>query len=232
MRSLLLTLALLCAPLGGCEGVGRAAGVVQAEERLNERIVHLIQTYPAGAAHPYSWTRGEDTDGTSLDLIWRGVPLALAAGDGSVHCSGITFEVWIRALQEAMGDRTDGPTAEELLAIKETWYNRDGSEAGPADALPAHGLGIRIDSFDDLQPGDLVQFWRNSGKGHTAVFMRRRIVGDGTIQSMAYWSAQATSEGLGIRFKSVGVGEEQIAPGRLYGVRPVVPPLPVASRSR
>lgn len=190
---------------------------------LNERILRLVDGYPVGPAHSYGWERGEDTDGTSVDLIWQGVPLALADSDGSVHCSGITFEVYLRALADALPAGAPAPTAAQLQSIKERWYIRDGNDEGPVDALVQAGLGWRVPSFDDLQPGDLVQFWRNSGKGHTAVFMRRRVTGDPTLQSMAYWSAQATSEGLGVRFKSVGDAVDQIAAGRLYGVRAIVP---------
>jgi hypothetical protein len=192
-------------------------------ETLNERILRLVDGYPAGPTHSYGWERGEDTDGTSVDLIWQGVPLALADSDGSVHCSGITFEVYLRALADALADGAAAPTAAQLQGIKERWYIRDGSDGGPVDALVDAGLGWRVPTFAELQPGDLVQFWRNSGKGHTAVFMRRRVTGDPTLQSMAYWSAQATSEGIGVRFKSVGDAVDQIAAGRLYGVRAIVP---------
>ena len=193
------------------------------EATLNERILRLVDGYPAGPAHSYGWVRGQDTDGTSVDLIWQGVPLALADSDGSVHCSGITFEVYLRALADALEGGAAAPSAAQLQAIKERWYIRDGSEGGPVDALVEAGLGWRVPTFADLQPGDLVQFWRNSGKGHTAVFLRPRVTGDPNLQSMAYWSAQATSEGLCVRFKSVGDAVDQIATGRLYGVRAIVP---------
>lgn len=187
---------------------------------LNASILDLVRNYPLGEANPYDWKRGMNTDGVSRDLLWRGVPLALAGGDSGVHCSGITWEVYIQALQQAVGT-AGGPSPEELLAVKETWYIRTKDETGPVGALAGHGLGEAVPDAASLRPGDLVQFWRNSGKGHSAVFIEHRRNRDGSIRGLVYWSAQGSSGGIGRRIVSFGEDVNQVV--RLYAVRATLP---------
>jgi len=186
---------------------------------LNPHIIDLARSYPFGDRHPYIWTPGTHTDGTTRDLQVRGTPVATRSSDGAIHCSGITFEVWLRALEQV--GVPSSLTAEEVLRMKETWYVRDGGRLGPVEALSSRGLGLRVDRIEDLQPGDLVQFWRNSGKGHSAIFVHHRHRRDGSVRGLAFWSAQSASAGIGIRYASFGPGEHQLE--SLYGVRPVVP---------
>ena len=75
-------------------------------------------------------------------------------------------------------------------------------------------------AFADLLPGDLVQFWRNSGNGHSAVFVAHTRYRSGALRGLVFWSAQGASEGLGYRMVSFGQGVHQLpAEGGLYGVR-------------
>jgi len=91
----------------------------RAGEALGPRIMEIVERYPTGAAHPYLWTPGTHTDGTSRDLVFRGVELARNDGSPAVHCAGLTFEVWWQALEAA------GPpgwlTPEQVLALKGRW---------------------------------------------------------------------------------------------------------------
>ncbi len=188
---------------------------------LNGAILRLVREYDFGAANPYRWAPGMHVDGTTRDLSYGGVPLARASADGAIHCSGITFEVWLRALLRA-GVPTD-LSADALLQLKEHWYVRGGDERGLARGLLDLRLGLSQHTLDAMRPGDLIQFWRNSGKGHSAVVIEHRLNRAGGVRGLAVWSAQGISEGIGIRYVSVGPGEHQIAAGRWYGVRPVVP---------
>ena len=193
----------------------------RASEPLGDRIVQLVEGYPTGAALPYTWQPGVDTDGTSKDLAYRGVSLADAEDDVGVHCSGLTFEVWWTALEQA--GPPDWLTPQDLLALKERWYVRDGDERGLAAALIELGLGQPVTDWRHLRPGDLLQYWRNSGRGHSAVFLGYRLNADGRPRSMIAWSAQSSSEGVGRRYVSVGDGEFQADPERFYAVRPIRP---------
>lgn len=187
---------------------------------LNDAILRALRTYSAGAAHPYVWARGVNTDGVTQTLHWRGTLLAAPEADGGVHCSGITYEVYLRALAEVVGE-DPGPSAETLLAMKDTWYVRTGDVQGPVSALVDAGLGQRVEGLAALKPGDIVQFWRNNGKGHSVVFINHTRNGDGSLRGMVYWSAQGTSGGIGMRKVSPGPDINQIAEGKLYGVRAV-----------
>ncbi len=186
---------------------------------LNKDVLDLVRSYPFGNAHPYVWTPDDHTDGTTRDLNYRGVALARVHASRGVHCSGITFEVWMRALQ-----RVGVPswlTPDELLAMKHTWYVRDGNPHGPVSALASRGLGVVLQHLDELQPGDFVQFWRNSRRGHSAVFLDHRRSRDGRAIGLAFWSAQSASNGIGIRFARFGSGADHLS--SLHGVRPVCP---------
>ncbi len=203
---------------------------VWAASPLNPLILDLIAEYPLGEALPYAWIRGQDTDGVSQLVQWDGVTLAAPSAVPGVHCSGITFEVFIRALSQRSDPTAISPA--QLLALKEAWYNREESETGPVDALIQQGLGERVETLEELQPGDFVQFWRNNGNGHSAIFIQHTTTRSGAVRGMVFWSAQASSGGLGYRRVSVGSGEFQIAPGRLYGVRAVEPALATTSAAR
>lgn len=186
---------------------------------LNSAVLEVVRGYAFGDAHPYTWVPGTHTDGTTRDLHYQGITVARAAADGGIHCSGITFEVWLRALERV------GPPAwlspADVLGMKDTWYVRDGGRLGPVAALTRRRLGLSIERLDDLRPGDLVQFWRHSGKGHSAVFLDHRRRRDGSVRGLAFWSAQSASAGIGIRYASLGVGEHHLA--AVHGVRPVSP---------
>lgn len=192
---------------------------------LNEAILALLPQYSRDGSHPYAWSRGVDTDGVSQELRWRGTLLAAPEPGGGIHCSGITYEVYLRALAATVGEER-GPDAETLLALKDAWYVRDGGDQGPVGALVSAGLGQRVRGLAALQPGDIVQFWRNSGKGHSVIFVNHTRNSDGSLRGMVYWSAQGTSGGVGMRRVSPGPDINQIAEGRLYGVRPMVWPDP------
>lgn len=192
---------------------------------LNKTVLRLLESYPTDGTYTYYWKRGQHTDGTSRTLRWGDTLLAEGSPAGQVHCSGITWELWLRALDESGGAAVLQPqiSGDELLALRATWYVEDGSLGGPVDALTRRGLAQRVDRLEDLRPGDFVQFWRNSGKGHSAVFIDHIRNADGSARGMIYWSAQQSSGGLGKRRVSVGDGEFQIAPGRLHGARAILP---------
>ena len=189
---------------------------------LNAAILALLPEYSLASSPPYAWSRGQNTDGVTRELFWQGTLLAAPESGGGIHCSGITYEVYLRALASVVGEDA-GPDAATLLAVKDTWYVRDGDERGPVDALANAGLGQRVSGLSAFQPGDIVQFWRNNGKGHSVIFINPTRNSDGSVRGMVYWSAQGTSGGVGMRRTSPGTDINQIAPDRLYGVRPIWP---------
>lgn len=184
---------------------------------LNEAILDILSGYPLGDAIPYVWFRGHHTDGVSQPLRWQGETLAAPEAQVGVHCSGITFEVYVRAMLATEGDGRQTP--DQMQALKTTWYNEDGSRGGPVDALVSQGLGEPITDLAALEPGDLVQFWRNNGNGHSAIFIEHTYWRSGAVRGMIYWSAQSASEGIGYRRISMGSRPDQFSEGGLLGVR-------------
>ncbi|MEL6347890.1 MAG: hypothetical protein AAFV53_32590 [Myxococcota bacterium] len=181
----------------------------------------LIEEYPLGGVqHAYRWVPGEHTDGVSRSLLWGGQLLATPDAEKTVHCSGITFEVYLRALRQHIDE--SAVTAEQLLALKSAWYIREGAETGPVDALVSRGLGRPVDDFRGLIPGDFVQFWRNNGNGHSCIFIKHTHRRDGSKRGVMFWSAQSSSYGLGYRYISEGTRPDQFSPGKLYGVRAAI----------
>ena len=225
-RSLLLpalaagSLLLLAAePLSAAPDPSRAQAVPVAA--LNDTILGLIDGYMSHPSPPYVWSPRQHTEGVTQPLIWQGVTLAQPdpGALSGVHCSGITFEVYIQALRQEAGEAV--LPAEQLQTLKEEWYIREetDSRAGLVEALTSRGLGEPV-NFAALQPGDFIQFWRNSGKGHSAIFIRHTRYRTGELRGMVYWSAQGASEGFGYRIVSFGTGEHQLPlDGGLYGVR-------------
>jgi len=197
-----------------------ASAPVLPEGALNATILALIEEYMAAPSPPYVWLRGQHTEGVTRPLRWQGALLAQPdPGEGAgVHCSGITFELYVRALREVRGETALSPDA--LRALKDAWYIRDDVvQDGLVGALASRGLGEPV-GFAELLPGDLVQFWRNSGNGHSAVFIEHTRDRSGALRGLVFWSAQRSSEGLGYRMVSFGQGVHQLPDeGSLFGVR-------------
>ena len=198
---------------------------------INEHVVAVLQGYPLDGRTPYAWRAGEHLDGVTRPLSWQGTLVAAPSPAGAVHCSGITFEVYLQALERAQGGQR-GLSSAALLALKESWYVRDGGRSGPAGALMAAGLGLPVHRVEDLLPGDIVQFWRNSGRGHSAIVTGHTYRRSGAVRGIEFWSAQSSSGGLGRRYVSVGPSEHQITPGELYAVRPTLPTIEARSARR
>ena len=184
---------------------------------LNAAVMALVVAYPLGDAIPYAWSPDRHTDGVSQTLEWQGEVLAQPK-DGGVHCSGITFEVYVHALRAVQGEEGLGPR--RLRALKEAWYNQGDLRGGPVDALVEQGLGEAVPEMADLQPGDFVQLWRNNGNGHSAIFVEHTRWRSGALKGIVFWSAQSSSEGIGYRRVSIGDQPAQVSPGKLQGVRP------------
>ncbi len=222
-RSLLVGLSgALCAPrLANATDFWQAPRLdpLPGAHALNAHILDIAHSYGFGSGHAYVWNPKAHTDGTSREIRYQDTLVTTASADGSVHCSGLTFEVWWQAVE-----RVGAPhwlSAADLLSLKEIWYVRSADRRGPVAALSASGLGVALPNLEAMRPGDIVQIWRNSGKGHSAIFLAHRRRPDGTARGLAFWSAQSSSEGIGIRFASLGDGEHNLA--AVHGVRPTLP---------
>lgn len=163
---------------------------------LSPHILAVAQSLPRGGG--YHWDPTGTTGGVLADVVHRGATI-VRAGRGS-YCSGITFDVWWRAL--ALAGAKPDLTVEQMRALQRRWYCADGGRRGPLDALQPLGLGASVST---PKPGDLVQLWRRDGSGHTVIalgFDRGELrylssqtstggVGERTERPAAYYAAQA-----------------------------------------
>jgi hypothetical protein len=167
---------------------------------FNQRVLALIASYPERGFGGYAWP--STADGTSRDLrLGREVIARAAPGN---HCVGMTFEVFWRALEECAGGAAAVLTAPAARRLRLRWYVPDPKGTGPAEALPAFGLGAAI-PLDQARPGDFVQAWNTDGTfGHSMVFLGWERDDDGRIRKIRYWSSQPWTGGIGVSDMEIG----------------------------
>jgi hypothetical protein len=142
----------------------------------------------------------------------------IAKASAGNHCVGMTLEVFWRAL-EACGDR--GLDATRARDFKRLWYVPALGGAGPAEALPAHGLGARI-AVDDARPGDFMQAWNTDETfGHSMIFLGWVRDEANRITHVKYWSSQPWTGGIGVSESPLGEGG--FDPSRIYIARAACP---------
>lgn len=192
---------------------------------LNSYVLSIIKTYPIGSGnYPYLLNNDyENYNGVTEDIYYKGELLLKAHPSGTKysHCSGITFEVFFKAMRkrnEELGkdlDDINGMTKEELYDFIMTWYVANGpkSESNLAVALEKYGLGKRIANKLDLRPGDFIDFTRENNTGHSAVFINWIKEGDRII-GLKYWSSQESTKGIGYKEEYFNIADKN---GNKYG---------------
>jgi hypothetical protein len=206
----------------------RAAAPV-AESGFNQRILDLIDTYPDDGTYSYYWPTGTSWSGSTRDIYYQGALVADDGGFSACYCSGITWELYletwrgIAAEQAVSFDDLNGLSDADLRSMRVDWYVRELDGPGPDVALSARGLGARVESLDDLRPGDLVQFWRTSGSGHTVVFMGFEEDDVGDLTGLTYVSCQGASDGFGVNTESFGAFSGAIDPLLIFAGRAAMP---------
>lgn len=200
-----------------------------AESAFNQRVLDLIDTYPDDGTYTYYWPSGTSWSGSTQDIYYQGARVADDGGFSSCYCSGITWELYletwrgIAAEQGLSFDDLNGLDDGELMTMRADWYVRELDGPGPDVALSARGLGARVESLDALRPGDLVQFWRTSGSGHTVVFMGFEEDDLGNLTGLSYVSCQGASDGFGVNTESFGAFSGAIDPLLIFAGRAAMP---------
>lgn len=199
------------------------------ESAFNQRILDLIETYPTDGTYTYYWPSGTSWSGSTRDLYYQETRVADDGGFSSCYCSGITWELYLQSWQGIAAeqglnyDDLHGLSVSELMSMRVDWYVRELDGPGPDVALSARGLGARVESLDDLRPGDLVQFWRTSGSGHTVVFMGFEEDDAGNLTGLRYVSCQGASDGFGVNTERFGDFSGAIDPLLIYAGRAAMP---------
>ncbi len=191
---------------------------------FNEHVLAIQKTYPTDGTHRYHWPRSGAWIGITRDLRYDGTLFASGDADGRCHCSGLTFEVFLRAWErwcraQERPYRILGWTKDDLGRFQRAWFGTTGDRATLHTALTESGLGVRITDLEKAKPGDFVQLWRHSGSGHSCLFQAWIRAPDGTIQGLRYWSTQSSTNGIGERGERFGTSGSALKRDEFYVVR-------------
>lgn len=174
------------------------------EGSLNATVLQVMREYPTDGSFGYHWPRTGSWEGATQDVVWGGRVLARGDAQRRSYCCGLTYEVWVRALQRANGGDVEGLDADFMHEARLRFFGD--SKAGDRKklvqfALESLKLGEAV-PHAQARAGDFVQLWRHDGGGHQAVFMNWLWKGD-EIVGLTYWSSQPSTRGIGYRSEVV-----------------------------
>lgn len=191
---------------------------------LNSYVLSIIKTYSPGR-YPYLLNNDyANYNGVTFNISYQDKLLLKAnpSGNRASHCSGITFEVFFRAMQERnkkLGlplDDFNGMTYDQMHNFVLSWYVADGDKQAQnaAKAVEKYGLGRRITSLEDARAGDFIDLSRENNTGHTVVFINWLKDNGGKIIGLTYWSSQASTQGISYKEEYFNIPN---AAGEKYG---------------
>lgn len=173
---------------------------------LNKYVLDIINTYKIGGGYPYLLNNDyENYNGVTENIVYDGELLLKSHPSGTrySHCTGITFEVFFKAMQQRnrelgiSADNFNGMNKDELHDFILTWYVAKGSksENNLTVAIEKYGLGHRITNYDDAKPGDFIDLSRENNTGHAVIFINW-IRENGKIIGIKHWSSQGSTNGI------------------------------------
>ena len=205
------------------------SGTEPIESDFTELMVDILESYPTDGSYGYWWPSDSyGWLGTTQDIYYLDERVAEGDPDNQSYCVGLTWEVFMRAFQEADAmtggsGSLNGMSVDDLTEFRIDWFIRDLWGDGNVDALENYGIGERVTSLEDARPGDIVQFWRNSGSGHNNIFVEWVRDGDQEIVGLNYWSTQGSTDGIGYNTEYIGSGSSDINPSYVFLARPYMP---------
>ena len=176
-------------------------------QHLNNYVLDVIRTYNyQGGNYPYLLNNDfENYNGVTEDIYYKGELLLKAHSSGKKysHCTGITFEVFFKAMQNRNKvngiDINDfnGMTKDELFDFMLIWYVAAGPkpQSNLVVAIEKYGLGQRITDLEEIAPGDFIDLSRENNTGHAVVFIDWIREGDKII-GLKHWSSQGSTKGI------------------------------------
>ncbi len=176
-------------------------------KHLNNYVLDVIKTYDyKNGGYPYLLNNDfENYNGVTEDIYYQGEVILKAHQSGKKysHCTGISFEVFFKAMQKRNKDYGidindfNGMTKEELKDFMLIWYVAMGpkSESNLALAIEKYGLGERITNLEEVAPGDFIDLSRENNTGHAVVFIDWIREGDKII-GIRHWSSQQSTNGI------------------------------------
>ena len=155
--------------------------------------------------------------GSPEDLIHNSDTI-LAKSQSGTYCSGFTFYLLFNALKE--NGLLDRYTKTDLKRMQKQWYGntKEASETQCLFVLEREKLGRKVE-WEEAEPGDFVQFWRNNKSGHSVLFLGWERDSVGVISGLKYRSSQTKTDGIGDRIEAIGSDPKEINRYRLYIAR-------------
>lgn len=194
----------------------------------NALVLDILQSYATDGTHDYYWPADGGWYGTTRDVVYRGTTVAEGDPAGRCYCVGLTWEVMLRAFELADsttgGDGTlNGLSVSQLNEFRVDWFVRDLYGDGVVTALENYGLGEQVRSWSDVEPGDFVQFWRNSGSGHSVIFMDWETNSSGDVSGFRYWSTQSSTDGIAYNSEYFGTTGSSVNASYFFVARALMP---------
>jgi len=211
-----LMVVVLCATTGG------EAKPLPDSAEFSRFVLQIMRTYPTDGTHGYYWPKKGAWQGVTRDIEYNGRIVAEGDPQARCHCSGLTWEIFMRALDAYNRDHTPKVFSswndDEVRRFRRLWFGADGNKRCIHNAVLTFGIGFEIKNKDNAKPGDFVQFWRGAGSGHSVIFDHWVRDEEGRITALHYWSSQKKTNGIGYNTETVG-GEKGIDLAQTYIVR-------------
>lgn len=190
---------------------------------VNELVTTALAAYPTDGSYDYWWPDDVDWGGNPHDIYY--LDRMFSPGDpyNRSFCVGMTFEVFM-TVQAELDARYDGDGSingipfDELYTLRDEWFVRELYGRGIVDAMEIYGIGDAISRFEDVQPGDILQFWRHSGSGHNVIFIDWIRDSSGII-GFTYWSTQGSTDGVGYNDEFFGSRGSTVDPNFFFAGR-------------
>ncbi len=187
---------------------------------FNPAVQDRLARYPTDGHHQYFWPKGGEWRGCTKDLTYAGQKLCAGDPEGRAYCCGLTFEVFLDAWQlwcrrAARPYRIQDWDLARVRQLQTEWFGSAEDRTCVRTAIVKNKLGRQITKLEDARAGDFVQLWRQSGTGHSVIFLEWKKKGD-DIAGFTYWSTQKSTQGIGRRTEWFGTEKSDVKRDEFY----------------